>query len=238
MLLKNLFSKLKKKDNMEVVEKAEEQKYYSNNFNVFKNNEHEHEHKEYLDNLNSLYTNIYYELDTEKGCVIKNFFKKELFDWELFIILMIEKAELRIIPEITNINYDNGVSFIEYNTIGLCSIRDIFENKEDINFHLMINELLVFIKKIRMKNIIIGNLHIDSIYVNLDKMEFFILDLSNTYFKKLGETTLDLQSLYISMNDLDMDKNVLNYFNKELNRLDKQVSKYSYISELINSYKF
>ena len=37
MLLKNLFSKLKKKDNMEVVEKAEEQKYYSNNFKYYHN---------------------------------------------------------------------------------------------------------------------------------------------------------------------------------------------------------
>jgi hypothetical protein len=173
----------------------------------------------------------------------KTFFNRALFDYELYILLILDKIKLKIVPEILEIcdpkmnSFPNSPSRIIYNINGMISLRDAFE-KNFINFHYLINELLTFLKMIQYSKLLIGNLNIDTIYVRENsKLEFYIIDFSKANFSD-RILDLDFQSLYISLNENNMvsQKN-LNYFDQEFNRYtNKRLSKESFAESIIELY--
>lgn len=171
---------------------------------------------------------VFYEIHNNN--ITKIFFTKNKFDWEIYVSLILDKLDLDIIPEIININYGE-VSCINYNTSNLVSLRNLFESNN--NFHYIINELLSFLKSIKNKNVLIGNLHIDTIYVNKETMKFYILDISNTIFTELNRE-LDMQSLYISLYDTKIQNKIIKYFDEQMMNLN--ISKYSFTHDIIDAY--
>lgn len=168
----------------------------------------------------------------------KIFFNRALFDYELYILLMLDKIQLNIVPEILEIG-DLNPSKIIYNISDMISLRETFE-KNTINFHYLINELLSFLKMIQHSKLLIGNLNIDTIYVKQNsKLEFHIIDFSKANFTD-RILDLDFQSLYISLNEntkhIVSQKN-LNYFDKEFSRYtNKRLSKESLVENIIELY--
>lgn len=191
--------------------------------------------KDYLSYLNLLYTDMYYE-KTKDNNVLKMFFDNHKFDWELYIMLTLDSIGLDIYPKVLDINYSKSGSSIEFDTKHLTPLRQVFENSS-ANFHLIINELLSFIRYIRVKKVLIGNLHIDSIYINLSTMKMYVLDLSNTTFTDSSATDLNLQSLYISLRETEVKDKVIKYFDKEMELFNNSLSKYSYTTNLLDLYK-
>lgn len=195
--------------------------------NIFRSN------KNSFTNLNKLYNDIYYS--RENNTIIKTFFNRTKFDWELYIHMMLYK--LNIVPEILHIEDNKDSSSIQYDATDLKSLRCIFESNN--NFHYIINELLSFLKQIQIKKIIIGNLHIDNIYLNLNTMQFYIIDLSNTDFTDLSHVDLDIKSLYISLHELQIKDTIIKYFDQEMDKFTKtDLSKYSYTNSLLELYQY
>lgn len=190
--------------------------------------------KDYLSYLNLLYNDMFYE-KTKDGTIMKMFFDNHKFDWELYIMLTLETLNLDIVPKVLDIDYNKTGSFIEFDTKNLTPLREVFENS-GTNFHLIINELLSFIRRIRIKKVLIGNLHIDSMYINLQTMKFYILDLSNTTFTDSTATDINLQSLYISLRETEVKDKVIKYFDQEMELFNNKLSKHSYTSNLIDLY--
>jgi hypothetical protein len=178
---------------------------------------------------------MYYEKSND-GNITKLFFDNKKFDWELYIIVTLNTMGLDIHPTILNVDYNKTASRIEFDTNGLTSLRELFETN-NVNFHLIINELLSFINHIRMKKIIIGNLHIDIIYVNLTTMRLYILDLSNTIFTDKTTLDINLQSLYISLRETEVNYKIIKYFDQEMKLFNNTLSKYSYTHSLLNLYQ-
>lgn len=190
--------------------------------------------KDYLSYLNLLYNEMYYET-TKDGTVMKMFFDNHKFDWELYIMVNLELLNLNIVPKVLDIDYNKTGSFIEFDTKNLTPLRKVFENSST-NFHLIINELLSFIRRIRIKKVLIGNLHIDSMYIDLTTMKFYILDLSNTTFADSTATDINLQSLYISLRETEVKDKVIKYFDQEMKLFNKTLSKHSYTNSLLELY--
>jgi hypothetical protein len=201
---------------------------YSNIFKTKKNS------MRYLNQFN-IHNDISY--DIYEGNITKIFLKKSKFDWDVYVTCMLDKLELDIIPEITNINYngdDTRISSISYNTNELISLRKLFETNN--NFHYIIHELLSFLNCIKNKNVLIGNLNIDTIYANKNTLQFYILDISNTIFKESNKN-LDIQSLYISLYDNEgngIDNKIIKYFDNLITNLN--FSKYSFTDDIIDAY--
>lgn len=200
---------------------------YSNIFKSFG------KRRDYISNLNKLYRDIYYEKAGDK--ISKTFLNRDKFDWELYILVILHKLDLDITPQIKNIEHHERVSVIDYECNNIKSLREVFENSG--NFHYIINELLAFIRNIRNKKVIIGNLHLDSIYVNTDTMKFYILDLSNTTFSEQDDVDISLQSLYISFHDANVKNKIIKYFEKEMDVYNKEaLSKSNYTDSIIELY--
>jgi len=216
------------------------------NFDIFKRN------SETSSETNSIYSNIFRTKKKEtflnrfsdesfyekrNNVLEKTFFNRTLFDYELYIILMLNKMKLtNIVPEILEIS-DSGPSRIIYDINGMNSLREAFE-KNSINFHCLINELLTFLKMIQHSKLLIGNLNIDTIYVRENsKLEFYIVDFSKANFTE-RILDLDFQSLYISLNENNIvsQKN-LKYFDQEFSRYtNKRLSKESFAESIIELY--
>jgi hypothetical protein len=191
--------------------------------------------KNYLSYLNLLYKDMFYE--KTKYCNIKKiFFDNHKFDWELYIMVTLDTIGLDIYPQILDINYSKSESQIYFDTKDLTPLRKVFENN-GANFHLLINELLSFIRNIRMKKVMIGNLHIDSIYINLSTMKFYILDLSNTTFTDTTDLDINLQSLYISLRETEIKDKVIKYLDKEMELFNNTLSKYTFTNNLMELYQ-
>lgn len=202
--------------------------------NIFKSKK-----KEDILFLNKFSDESFYE--KRNGILEKTFFNRSLFDYELYIVLMLNKIKLtNIVPEILEISDTyKRPSRIAYNINEMISLRDAFE-KNSINFHYIINELLTFLKMIQHSKLLIGNLNIDTIYVKQHdkrKLEFYIIDFSKANFTD-RILDLDFQSLYISLNknNIVSQKN-LNYFDQEFSRYtNKRLSKESFTESIINLY--
>lgn len=218
--------------------------------NIFKSRK-----KDSITFLNKLSNDETYFYERRSGILEKKFFNRVIFDYELYIILMLNKIKLDIVPEIldisdisyisdiSDINDINDISDIHYTSSGIVydvnnmiSLREVF--KRNINFHYLINELLTFLKVIQYSKLLIGNLNIDTIYVKNDEnLKFYIIDFSKTNFSdKILD--LDFQSLYISLNENNIvsQKN-LSYFNQEFSRYtDKRLSKQSFLENIIELY--
>lgn len=158
----------------------------------------------------------------------KIFTDKMLFDFEIYIIVLLDKLKFDIIPEILYID-DN---LIKYNFTNIFSLRKIFNDKS-INFHHLINELLSFFKIFKKNKIISGNLNIDNIYVNKKTLKCYITDLSNVNFID-KETNIDFQSLYISLLENNVENSVIQYMDNELNIFNTiNYNKKNFITNLI-----
>jgi hypothetical protein len=189
--------------------------------------------------LNRFSDQFFYE--KRNSTLEKTFFNRALFDFELYILLILDKIKLKIVPEILEIS-DPKISRIVYNINEMISLREIFE-KNTINFHYLINELLTFLKMIQYSKLLIGNLNIDTIYVKENsKLEFYIIDFSKANFTdKILD--LDFQSLYISLNEgvsaplRRLSQKNLNYFDQEFSRYtNKRLSKESFAENIIELY--
>lgn len=158
----------------------------------------------------------------------KIFTDKMLFDFEIYIIVLLDKLKFDIIPEILYID-DN---LIKYNFTNIFSLRKILNDKS-INFHHLINELLSFFKIFKKNKIISGNLNIDNIYVNKKTLKCYITDLSNVNFID-KETNIDFQSLYISLLENNVENSVIQYMDNELNIFNTiNYNKKNFITNLI-----
>lgn len=195
--------------------------------------------------LNRYSNQFFYE--KKYNVLEKTFFNRALFDYELHTLLMLNNIKLTsIVPEILDISDSKSTnkspSRIVYNINGLISLREAFE-KNSINFHYLINELLTFLKMIQHSKLLIGNLNIDTIYIRQNvnrnsKLKFNIIDFSKANFTD-NCLDLDFQSLYISLNEhseLVSQKN-LNYFDQEFDRYtSKRLSKESFTESIIELY--
>lgn len=141
----------------------------------------------------------------------KIFEEKKLFDWEMYIIVILDKYNIDIIPEILYVN-DN---LIKYKLSDIFSLREILNDKT-INFHHLINELLCFFKIFKKNKILHLQLNIDNIYVNKKTLRCYIIDLTNVHFTD-KESNLNFQSLYISLLQNNIKKSTLTYMNDQLN---------------------
>jgi len=208
--------------------------------NIFKSKK-----KDSITFLNRFSNQFFYEKKNDN--LDKIFFNRALFDYELYILLMLDKIKLNIVPEILEINdtNNNNSSQIIYNINGMISLRYAFE-KNSINFHYLINELLTFLKIIQYSKLLIGNLNIDTIYVKSfapqqqnSKLEFYIIDFSKANFSD-RILDLDFQSLYISLNEgvsANISQKNLNYFDQEFSRYtNKRLSKESFAESIIELY--
>lgn len=191
----------------------------SNIFKTSKNNN--------MTYLNELHNDIFYE--KTKSNISKTFLKKSKFDFEVYISLMLNKIGLDIIPDILCIDYDNTTfPCITFDTSNLIPLRKILKVK---HFHYIINELLSFLRIVKDKNVLIGSLNIDTIYVNQKTTKFYILDVTNIIFKNLSND-LNTQSLYISLYDNSLDNQIVKYFEKEIEILSKD----DFVNSLIDAY--
>lgn len=180
-----------------------------------------------MGDLNKLNNNVFYEKN--KGNISKTFFQKSKFDFEVYISLMLNKIGLDIIPDILSIDYDNTeFPCIIFDTSSLVSLRKIFETK---HFHYIVNELLSFLKTIKDKNVLIGSLNIDTVYVNEKSMKFYVLDITNTIFKSIP-SDLNIQSLYVSLYNNSVNYQIIQYFEQEVYGLSKD----NFIDDLIDAY--
>lgn len=218
--------------------------------NTAKNNESQRngnllnffEQKNYLTFLNIPYNDIYYE-HAKSGTIKKNFYNKNKFDIEMYTLLTLDTMNINIFPTPLDINYNQQESikeekfhaYIIFDTKELVPVRKVFETFGS-KFHLLINELLSFLQYIKLKNIIIGNLHIDSLYINLKTMQFYILDLTTVIFSDSKNVNINLQSLYISLCETDINPAVIKYVDNEIQQFNKNLSKYSYTNSLLELY--
>ena len=198
------------------------------------------EKKNYLKFLNTQYNDIVYE-NAKSGTIKKNFYNKKKFDIELYTILTLENMNLDIFPIPLDINYqksieqDNFHAYIIFDTKEMVPLRKVLETF-GTKFHLLINELLSFLQYLKLKNIVIGNLHIDSIYVNLKTMQFYILDLKCVILSDSKNVNINLQSLYISLCETDVNPSIIKYVDNEIQQFNKNLSKYSYTNSLLELY--
>lgn len=187
-----------------------------NNIFKYSNNNHGAFHK---NNLNTFHNDMFYKKSDTK--ITKTFLEKSRFDWDIFILFILQKLNLDIIPHIINIEYNHKISNITFDVSNLISLREVFSQKYYFNFHYIINELFSFLKTIKDKNIFVNNLHIDTIYINRfkDKQEdiaFYILDISDTSFDK-NLNTNNIDTLYLSLyNEPSISYNIITYFGKEM----------------------
>jgi len=102
---------------------------------------------------------------------------------------------------------------ITYETKRLISLRTFLKNNVDYTTYI-INELFAFINTFKKYNFIHGNLHIDNIYIKINKdnkhsFNFFIIDLCNSYFINNDFCHYKRTSF---LNEYDSKKNLLFYW--------------------------
>lgn len=153
----------------------------------------------------------------KNGFIKKICFNKEIIDHESNIYLKLLKSDICVLTTIIN-------NEIIYTTTKLISLRT-FLKKNPNHMSLIINEVFAFINSFKNYNFIHGNLHIDNIYIDIQKnYKFYVLDFCNSFikekendenqfihykrksylnlsnFKNLQIKYLDFISLYISLN--------------------------------------
>ena len=178
----------------------------------------------------SIISNIFKQKSYEKDTFCKNYTDKTIFDFDIYIIAMLHKYNVDIIPEILHIQEN----FIEYQFKDIYVLREILNNKT-INFHHLINELLSFFKILKTYKILIGHLYIDNVYVNIKTLKCYIVDLTNVKFIN-KKTDLNFQSLYISLLN-NSKESIIQYMDDQLNIFNTiNYNKSNFISNLIDLY--
>jgi len=187
-------------------------------WNVFKYNNNDH-----LNILNKLNSDIYYQKNEKmKSSILKIFYNKFLFDKELYIHVQLKKMDLKILPNIINVEYNKSKHIIEYDFTDLIPLRNVLQ-LNNINSHFIINELLSFITSIQFKQIRIHNLNVNNIYINLNTMKFYILNSCDIKIAESEyELDVDLKSLYNSLQYTNIKNKTLKYINQEFDNIIKQ----------------
>lgn len=104
--------------------------------------------------------------------VTKEFSSSQHFDWELHVFNTFKSLFL---PEIANIMTNK----ITYKTNNCVSLRTLLNSKAYT--HLILHELISFVKHMNKAGLVHGNLHIDNVFFNIKKSKFFVIDFSNAY---------------------------------------------------------
>jgi len=187
-------------------------------WNVFKYNNNDH-----LNILNKLNADISYQKNEKtKSSILKIFYNKFLFDKELYIHVQLKKMDLKILPNIINVEYNKSKHIIEYDFTDLIPLRNVLQ-LHNINSHFIINELLSFITSIQFKQIRIHNLNVNNIYINLNTMKFYILNSCDIKIAESEyELDVDLKSLYNSLQYTNIKNKTLKYINQEFDNIIKQ----------------
>lgn len=159
-----------------------------------------------LDNLNSLNTNFKYTYTEQK--ITKYYYDFNIFDVELYVISILETINVNLIPNILHIEHNDKETYIEFDTKNLTSLKHILENSHT-NFYLILNEFLSFIQLIKTNKILIPNLHIEHIYINLETLDFYILDLSKATFTDSNNITFN--SLLSSLSTIKNSNKIISY---------------------------
>jgi len=157
-----------------------------------------------------------------KSSILKIFYNKFLFDKELYIHVQLKKMDLKILPNIINVEYNKSKHIIEYDFTDLIPLRNVLQ-LNNINSHFIINELLSFITSIQFKQIRIHNLNVNNIYINLNTMKFYILNSCDIKIAESEyELDVDLKSLYNSLQYTNIKNKTLKYINQEFDNIIKQ----------------
>ena len=151
----------------------------------------------------------------DNNVLYKTFFSKTMFDYELCVISILNKMQLKIIPDMLDVTEFN----ITYDMNNIVSLRYILKKNKgcNVNFHHLVNELSSFLKTIQYSKLLIPNLNIDTIYVNNKTLEFYIIDFSQSIFTdKILNLELDFKTLYISVHKSNITQKNKDYFYNEL----------------------
>ena len=134
--------------------------------------------------------------ENKEGNIHKICFNNDIFLHETNIYLNLLSYNADLTTMISTINKQVIVYHIK-NFISLRQYMITMTNtiKDKSHIPILLNEVFSFIHSFKKYNFIHGNPHIDNIYVKikntnqLDFEKFYIIDLSNSYFNKLQDTT-------------------------------------------------
>jgi hypothetical protein len=206
--------------------------------------------KEYQ-GINSVSKGIEYT-KTTKDTLIKTYYDKSKFDWDLYVILRMETRDLPVIPTVIDIKYHDdlcisptesvfsgisNISFkasIELDVKNLVSLKNSLEKSGNISYHLIINELISFIRYLKKEQIQVNNLSIDTLFINKETCNFYIVD---TVSLTTGDN-LDtgIQMLNTSIQESDLKSSIKNYFREQLGIFGQTTITENTLSDIIKMY--
>jgi hypothetical protein len=165
-------------------------------------------------NLNRLNDEIRYTY-TEPN-LIKYYYNNNIFDKEVYILATLETIDFNIMPKIVHIEYNKeNKSYINFDMTDLISLKSILENPKT-NFYLIMNELVSFLLSIKNHKIFVYNLDIEHIYLNFEKLEFYILDLSETDFTN-NCSNINFDSLILSLQTIKKCDKIIKFIESNIN---------------------
>lgn len=183
--------------------------------------------------LNRISANIEYIRSTE-STIIKVYNDKQKFDWDLYIILYCQESKIDIIPEVKKIKYNNDETSIEFYMKNLCSLKCFLMTEHISKSHLLINELVSFIRYLKTIKIQTNNLSIDTLFIDKENFKFYLLDTINITFGDYLDT--GIQMLNISIEDSAVNKELKSYFRKQLGITNNKMLFENVLSDIIDSY--
>lgn len=172
--------------------------------------------------------------------LIKYFNNYNLYKWELYVYNRL--IEYDITPKFI----DGGNSLTNMNSISL-DISDLITFRKalcilkEVDKRILINELFSFINKLKDIGVFHNNLTIDSLYIDIDKFQFYIIEFTNMKIRKNGgeidskeENSIDIYSLYSSIlgdNNKNNNNDIINYIKTKCN-----LSNYDFIHQITDYY--
>jgi len=126
--------------------------------------------------------------------ITKEFSLSQHFDWELYVLGTFKSL---FSPEIVN----KMTNKITYKTNNCMSLRSLLNSKAYT--HLVLHELLSFVKHMNKAGLVHGNLHIDNVFFNIKKSKFFVIDLSNAYVSFQDKTPSYDRPLQFALEHVD-----------------------------------
>jgi hypothetical protein len=153
--------------------------------------------------------------DKDKNNNIRRiFFDKNIFSHESNVYLNLLTKNANITTNISIINNHE----LYYDTSNYINLR-LYLTKHHKNLDLLINELFSFVNSFKKYNFIHGNLHIDNILLDITSNKkdniinnFYIIDLSNSYFienKKINKCAYKRTSF---LEEYDLKSSILKYW--------------------------
>ncbi len=225
------FQKLKHKISNNNLFKSNQNNQVPNQTNIFKP-------KNYINtgNLKRISLDIEYILTNEKT-LIKSYKSKEKFDWDLYIILYCsEKLEYNIIPKVLNVVYKDEEKKIEMDISRLYSLEEFFLIESISQCHLLINELVSFIKFLKINKIQVNNMSMKTIFIDKEEFRFYLIDTSNITFGDYLNT--GVQMLNIDIEESNIKKEIKTYFRNQLGLYGNVQIFENIVSDIISLYSY